>query len=313
MAQINFNYPVLVIGSSGLDLISYSDQPVQQHVSNPADIHASYGGVARNIAETLARLGQRANLISVVGQDTIGKQLLDFTASAGVNTSACLIAPANTATYLAVLDMDRKLQFGLYDMNIIKQITIEYLDQHKELFNQASLVFFDTNLQPNIIRHIFHLAHKAGIPVCADATSSDQAKRLKPYLGRLYLLAANRFEAAILCGRETPIQSPESGIETARCLINQGVSIAVLPMGEDGVCYANSDTSGHIPAIRTPLLDPTGTGDALTATILFGLLNNIELDEAVRLGVTASSLTLRHSGAVIPDLTLEKLYNELVS
>ena len=306
------NKPILVIGSSGLDVISYISNPIQTQVSNPAEIRPSFGGVARNIAENLARLGQSVNLISVVGKDAIGKQLLEFTAGAGVNTQACLTATYNTATYLAMLDLDRKLQFGFYDMNILDHINVDYLDQHKALFAQASLVFFDTNLKPNVIRHIFHLAHINKIPVCADTTSVDQAHRLTPYIQRLYLISANQHEAAILCECKDEIDSPDSGIEAARELISRGAQMVVVSLGEHGVCYANSETSGHIPAIRTPVLDPTGAGDALTAALLFGLLNDIDLDEAVRLGVTASSLTLRHAGAVLPDLSLEKLYNELV-
>jgi pseudouridine kinase len=83
-------------------------------------------------------------------------------------------------------------------------------------------------------------------------------------------------------------------------------------LGQFGVCYATSDTSGQIPAIRTEIADPTGAGDAMTATVIFALLNDIPLDDAVRLGVSAATLTLRHPGAVLPDLSLEKLYDQLV-
>ena len=57
--------------------------------------------------------------------------------------------------------------------------------------------------------------------------------------------------------------------------------------------------------------DPTGAGDALTAAVLFGLLNDMPIDDAVRLGVAAASLTLTYRGSVIPDLSLEKLYDQL--
>jgi len=50
----------------------------------------------------------------------------------------------------------------------------------------------------------------------------------------------------------------------------------------------------------------------MTAAVLFALLNDIELDDAIRLGVSAASLTLRHPGSVFPDLTLEALYDQLL-
>ncbi len=78
------------------------------------------------------------------------------------------------------------------------------------------------------------------------------------------------------------------------------------------MCYATAETSGFVPAIRTEIVDPTGGGDALIAAVIFALLNDIPLDDAIRLGVSAATLTLRYPGAVVPELTLEKLYDKLV-
>jgi pseudouridine kinase len=101
-------------------------------------------------------------------------------------------------------------------------------------------------------------------------------------------------------------------LNAAKCLVGQGVDIALITLAEQGLCYATSETSGYIPALRTEVIDPTGAGDALSATVMFALLNEIPLDDAVRLGVSAASLTLRHRSSVLPDLSLEKLYDQLV-
>ena len=155
------------------------------------------------------------------------------------------------------------------------------------------------------------LARRTGLPVCADPASQALAARLKPYLPRLRLVAPNAAEAAILCDNVFDSSSRRDALEAAKCLVSQGVDIAIIALAEFGVCYATSETSGHIPAMRTEIVDPTGAGDALTATVLFALLNDIPIDDAVRLGVAAASLTLRYRGAVVPDLSLEKLYDYL--
>jgi pseudouridine kinase len=93
--------------------------------------------------------------------------------------------------------------------------------------------------------------------------------------------------------------------------VAEGVEIALVTMAEFGVGYATAETSGHIPAIQTDVVDPTGAGDAQTAAVLFGLLNGIPLDESVRLGASAAALTLRTPGSVVPGLSLERLYDEL--
>ena len=43
--------------------------------------------------------------------------------------------------------------------------------------------------------------------------------------------------------------------------MGQGTQIAIITLAEFGVCYATSETSGHFPALRTEILDPTGAGD----------------------------------------------------
>jgi pseudouridine kinase len=95
-------------------------------------------------------------------------------------------------------------------------------------------------------------------------------------------------------------------------MVANGVDIAIVTLAAQGLCYATSETSGYIPAIKTTIIDPTGAGDALSAAVIFALLNDVPLDDAVRLGVSAASLTLRYRGAVVSDLSLEKLYDQLV-
>ncbi len=76
-----------------------------------------------------------------------------------------------------------------------------------------------------------------------------------------------------------------------------------MTLGAQGLAYADRTGSGHVPAARTHIVDATGAGDALTAGVIFGLINNIPLDELVRLGVSAATLTLRSPESVVPELT----------
>ena len=108
-----------------------------------------------------------------------------------------------------------------------------------------------------------------------------------------------------------PHADVNQALAAARHLVSLGVDIAMVTMAEFGVGYASAEGSGHLPALRTEVVDPTGAGDALTAAAIFALLNGIPLDEAVRLGLSAAALTLRTPGTVAPDLSLELLYDQL--
>jgi pseudouridine kinase len=305
--------PVLVLGAAGMDVVGRLDSDLQPAASNPARIRRSYGGVARNVAENLARLGQPASLITVVGKDMNGDEILEYTAKAGVDVSGVIRSDEYvTGHYVGVVDRNGLLQFAIDDMRLLEEITTQYLKEQEEMFKSSSLVFVDANLPVKALRTTFSLARRAKIPVCADTASFNLAERLTKYLPRCYLVTANSKEAGVLTGLSFESSDRDAAMEAARKLVGEGVGIAVVTLAEYGVVYATSETTGHIPAIRTRISDPTGAGDAMTAALLFGLLNDIELDDAIRLGVSAASLTLRHPGSVYPDLSLEGLYDQLL-
>jgi pseudouridine kinase len=95
-------------------------------------------------------------------------------------------------------------------------------------------------------------------------------------------------------------------------LVAAGVDLALITLAEEGVVYATADASGHVPAMAADIVDTTGASDAMTAAVVFGLLNDIPIDEAVRLGASAAALTLACSDTVCVDLSLELLYDHLV-
>ena len=304
--------PVLVIGAGSIDLIGVLDEKLHTHTSNPAHIRFSFGGVARNVAENLSRLGHPVRLITAVGDDQFGAQLLNQITGAGVDTDEVICSTRySTGSYVGVINRAGELQLAFDDMHVIREISSQYLRDRYSLFKDASLLFVDANLPKKTLRTAISLAKRAKIPIVADPTTTLLTHRFVPYLKEFHLLTPNIHEASIFCDQAIDPSNPEQALETAKYLVSKGVQIVIITLAEFGVCYATSETSGFIPAIRTEILDPTGGGDALSAAVVFALINDIPIDDAVRLGVSAASLTLKHRGAVLPDLSLEKLYDHL--
>jgi pseudouridine kinase len=305
--------PVLVIGGAAVDIVGSLTEDLHMGISNPSRIRRSYGGVARNLAENISRLGHPVKLLTVVGDDDAGDNLIDQASEAGIDTSSILVSQeAPTGSYLAVVDKKGVLQVALDDMRVIKSITAEYVQAQSQLFKDASMVFLDANLSRSSIRKAISLARRAHIPICADPTASKLAHRFIQHLPKLNLITPNCYEAGVLCDKQVDPSNQEEALGIAKCLVGKGTDIVVITLAQFGVCYATSETSGQVPAILTEIVDPTGGGDAFSAALIFGLLNEIPLDDAIRLGVSAATLTLRYPGAVLPDLTLEKLYGQLV-
>jgi pseudouridine kinase len=305
--------PVLVIGAAGVDIVGHLRSELNPAGPSPARIRTSFGGVARNVAENLVRLGHPVTLLSAIGADQAGEQLLDQAASAGVDVKHVLRNPNYpTGTYVGILSVHGAVKYAVDDMRAVTAITPQFLKENVDLFREASVIFLDANLSKESLRTAFSLARKANRPVCADPTAAGLARRLRPYLGRLQLISPNEVEASVLTEHSIDPSRHDQALSAAKLLVGLGVEIAVISLGEFGLCYATSETNGHIPAIRTQVVDPTGAGDALVSTLIYSLLNDIPVDEAMRLGITAASMTLRHPGAVVPDLSLQKIYDQLV-
>ncbi len=305
--------PVLVLGSTAVDTIAYPQTPLEEGVAVPAHMRTASGGVARNIAENLARLGQPVALISAVGADAVGERLLAELQAVGVDTQAVLRSEDYpTGRYVGVLRPEGGLYYGLHDMRISAALTSAHLHAHAELFDQAAALVLDANLPKATLRTAFALARKAHLPIAADPTSPQLAARLQRYLPRLALITPNHQEAAALIGRPLDPSHLEQIASAAKALVAHGVGLVVVTLAEFGLWYATADANGHLPALRTEIIDPTGAGDALTAALVYGLLHGLPVDDAIQLGISAAALALNAEGNVPADLSLERIYDQLV-
>ncbi len=306
---------MLVVGAAGLDV--KGQVPGEFVPRNPyaAYIRHGVGGVARNIAENLARLDVPTVLLTAVGDDHAGRYVLQQAESSGIDTDGVFVIPGeHTGSYLKVVDQFGAQQVILEDFNVIGEIKPAMLSVKRGLFRDALLIVIDANLSYRALDRVFSLARHYDVRVCADPTSNLLVERFEPYLSRIWLFVPNYEEASILCDCEIPPNDRDSALEAARQLVARGVYTTVVTMGEAGLVYASADgMSGHVPAIASAdlLVDTTGASDALMAATIFGLLNDIPLDESVQLGASAAYLTLRTRESVRPDLTQEMLYGEL--
>lgn len=303
-------FDVIVIGATAVDVKGRAAQPLASGSSVPGRIRVSEGGVARNVAENLGRLGVATALLSAVGDDADGRRLLERTASGGVATEYVVVSPSHhTGAYMVVMDPQGQVIYSLDDMGVIEALTPTYIRQHRDLIRQAAWIALDANVPLRTMEAIFQLAKKGDVRICADPTSVSLASRLVPYMDRLAMVTPNVPEAEALTGRS--IRSRDDALHAAMDLVRMGVGVAVVTLAEKGACYATAGESGHIPALQREVVDLTGAGDALTAAVLFGLLNDLPVGEAVRLGISAAALTLQCEDTVYPELSLERLYDEL--
>ncbi len=310
--MVHPEHRVLVVGAAGLDVKITPRAATESERSNPATIDWGWGGVARNMAENLALLGAEVHLITAVGDDWRGQALLHHLGELGIDTQACVISKEQaTASYAALFHQDMRLSVAFEDMSVMREITAGYLDRHRSLVRQADIVCLDANLSPGALETLFGLTAEYDVLVCADPTTPLLAHRLQPYLSRITAITPDLAEAEALVGAE--LEGEEAISVGARKLVQAGVDLAIVTLGAGGLYYATNEESGRINAFPVDVVDPVGAGDALTAAVAYGLLEEISLEEAVRLGMAAAAQTVACRDAVCPYLTLELLYERLIS
>ncbi len=289
---------IVCVGAAAVDRKYRALAPLRPDTSNPVASSRAAGGVARNVAENLARLRVATGLASLVGDDSNGRWLLEGLRRIEVDTGSVRVTRGHaTAEYVAVLQPDGTLAYGLADMAIFEEITPEFLDAAAPGLEHASWVFADCNLPAAALQHLIERRRQGAFRLAVDAVSLAKAARLPHDLRGIDLLFLNEAEAAAILG------APRPSAGAAVALQERGAVGVVLTCGADGLVAADGSGLELVPACTGPLVDVTGAGDALIAATLFRLLAGDRLVRAAVWGAAAAALTIASEASVRPDLS----------
>jgi pseudouridine kinase len=299
-------HEITCAGGAVVDQSLHLIGPAVPGTSNPATAATSHGGVARNVAENLARLGVPVRLCSLVGDDDAGRALRDQLAACGARVDAVAVAAGTgTARYVAVLDPGGELVIGVAAMQVLERINLGAIEAAWP--PPPGWLFLDCNLRADVIAGALRRAVEAGTPVAVDAVSTPKVTRLGTGLRGVRVLFCNLDEARALLavlpgGTRTPPAPPTAPPQVAAALVAAGAGTVVLTLGPGGAVIADPDGVRALPARAAAVVDVTGAGDALVAGTLSGLAAGAGLDDAVRTGIAAAALTVGSPASVRPDL-----------
>lgn len=276
---------VVCAGAATVDYLLRSEQRVERATSNPGCVVRSFGGVARNVAENLARLGIGVALRSAVGNDDDGARVLASLRACGVDVRDVDVMPRiPTAAYLAVLEPGGDLYTAGCDARILDGLVLS--DRTRAALGRAEWLFIDGNVPAALLGQCADLRSDAAWRLALDATSLAKARRLPADLAFVDLLFVNEDEAGAVEG-------------SARA--------TVMTRGAGGLSLFESGVRTEMDASAADVVDVTGAGDALVAGTLFGLLRGDTLEAALRAGLHVAALTVARAGSVRYDLTAAML------
>ncbi|XP_059392847.1 uncharacterized protein zgc:136858 isoform X1 [Carassius carassius] len=340
----------IVIGGINVDFIAKgTTKKLVFGQTNPGSVCQSFGGVGRNIADCLSRLGHKPLFISAIGKDSHSDAVLNYCKH--MDTSAVArLQDQRTATYCAVITQSGELSLGLGDMDIHQQIQEQYVSQFEDQLASASLVVLDGNIPVSTIDYVCRIAKKRAVPVWFEPTDADKA--CKPFLSEswkaLSYISPNLAELCTMnhtLGLPTPTEFPRSLEDVLGCVpalsrpLLEHLNCVVVTLGALGVMVCGEHAAGtvnlqaqkqklkgrlcavHYPALAVSskgTVNVSGAGDSFAGAMMMGILQGLDTDSCVRMGLLAARTSLLSPHPIDPSLTAddihpEKLHSELWS
>uniref|UniRef100_A0A3B4VLQ3 Zgc:136858 n=1 Tax=Seriola dumerili TaxID=41447 RepID=A0A3B4VLQ3_SERDU len=328
---------IVVIGGINVDFIAKAKVLLFQYgQTNPGSVCQSFGGVGRNIADSLSRLGHRPLFISAIGADSHSDAVLNYCKH--MNTSGVArLEEQSTATYCVVITESGEMSLGMGDMDIHQQITEQYVSKFEEQLSSATLVCLDGNIPVSTIDYVCHVAKKHNINVWYEPTDSQKAR--KPFLSDAWKsLSYSSPNLVELCtmNKTLGIPTPEVLPSSLEEVLNVAVALSrpllehlhclVVTLGSNGVMVCGEHNAGsvnlqprkqkrvrtlcavHYPALivtAEETVNVSGAGDSLAGALMAGILQQQDTDSCVQMGLLAARLSLASPHPIAPTLTLD--------
>jgi pseudouridine kinase len=314
---------VVVIGGANIDLRGKpAGEVLERHTSNPGKINVGSGGVGRNIAHNLALLNVPVTLLSAVGDDGEGIRILEETGKAGVKLDQMIISGKYpTGIYLAILDEKGEMEVAVSDMQILEEISLEYLRSKAYLIKENKIVVMDTNIPEESIEYVVDLCNKIKVPLLIEPVSVEKAKKVRKVLdgrGRWIIdyitPSEDELESILGAGTERDdnkdIDIDVDLMKAAEKLKGRGARNVIVSLGERGIYVSSGgDSEGKqgksgkfMMPYKGEVVDVTGAGDALVAGLVYGIYKGYSLEVAARFGLAGAALTISTKEVVRRDL-----------
>ena len=293
---------ILVIGGVNIDIYGRADIAESDH-ENPADSYSGIvntyaGGVARNIAENLGKLGLGVAFIGCFGSDNFTDFLKTSLTNADVDISLSTNLKSRNDSYLSLFDGDGSLISAVNQMQNVAEISPRYLEQRQQEIEKVPTLVLEGNLSEATIACLVRMKGR-NQKLAADMVSATKALRFKNHLSEIEILKCNQLEAAALTGLPERSSLPE----LSAALIDKGVGRLLLSAAGQGFMLADAEETVWIEATKTPPSGTTsGAGDALLAGYIYGIETGLDKRQAASFAHNLAALTLQCDGAVHPNL-----------
>lgn len=295
---------IAVVGAVNIDLCGTSDEQLILYDSNPAQTVLSFGGVGRNIAENLSRLGYQVDLITVLADDLLTDRLVSYSESVGISFEHSMhVKGASCSTYMSINNNNGDMILAVSDMKIYDLMTVDFIKTQINFLNTCDVVIVDTNIPEDVVEYI---ANHCTAPLFVDPVSTKKALKLKNCVGRFTVIKPNIYEAEILSGIH--IEDDFSLEKAANHFHQLGVKYVFISMAEEGVYYSDGTSHGTLPICTAyPVKNVSGCGDAFISAATWSYMSGKSIRDIARAGECAAAILAQSQATVSEELTIEHI------
>ena len=243
------------------------------------------GGIAPNIAYTLALLGGRPRVMATVGEDF--DEYRQWLEGYGVDTSAMKVVPGVfTASFFANTDRANAQIASFYPGAMAHAAELSF---HTLPAPRPDLAVISPN-DPAAMEQYIGECQELGIPYLYDPSQQlvrMQGPELKHGIEGAFALFVNDYESGLV--------EKMTGLTVAD--IRQHVRVLVITRGELGSTIYADGQEIHVPIVPADIIiDPTGVGDAYRGGFLAGFSRGWDWQTCGQMGALAATYCLEQSG-----------------
>lgn len=288
---------IAVVGSVNMDLVFRTPRmPAVGETLSGHEFRQIPGGKGANQAVAAARQGAAVALIGRVGDDGFGQYSLRCLANDGIDVSN-LTAVADIATGVAgIIVTDTGDNSIVLAAGANACLSAEHIEAAQAAISSAQLLVCQLETPLATVTRAIQLARQHGVkvilnPAPVQALSDD-------LLAQVDYLVVNETEASQLSG--IPVSDQDSAQRAAEKLLQRGVAVVLLTMGEHGVCVTAASgavRSQFIPAIKVEVVDTTAAGDTFVGAFAVGIAKGLDLIAASTEAQYTAALAVTKLGA----------------
>lgn len=270
------------------------------------------GGAPANFAFHARSLGAEAFVVTRVGEDSLGREILErFKEREIAGDAVQMDAGKPTGTVAVSLQGSGVPQFTITEDVAWDRLALTAAA--REMIRAADAICFGSLAQRNPVSRTAIQQLMAAAP--SDALRVFDINLRQPYYSREIIeqslrlanvLKLNDAELPVLAGMFQLGTAPRQQIQRLAQLFE--LPLVVLTRGAQGsLLYREGRWSEQLPQ-PVQVVDTVGAGDAFTAALTMGLLNKMEIDDVHALAARVARYVCAHSGAtpILP----ENLRNE---